>query len=126
MGTTIYLISSSEAEATTSLKIGVVREDFPYQVLKSRGFTVGKQLYLSSSDEVNLKRLLAGEVDVVPTSKRSMKSRLKAMGLDYEKVTPVYQLLSSKQTPICMALSKTTDPKVVKQIDSAFLHYKQK
>lgn len=107
-------------DKTTELRIGVVREDFPYQVLKSNGLSEGKQLYLSSSDEVNLKRLLAGEVDVVPTSKRSMKSRLTAMGLDFSKVKPVYQLLSSKSTPICMAVSKKTDPQMVSQIRQAF------
>jgi len=109
-----YLTSS------TTLKIGVVREDFPYQVLKSRGLHEGKQLYLSSSDEVNLKRLLAGEVDVVPTSIRSMKSRLKSLGLGFDKVVPVYQLLSSESTPICMAMSIDSNPEIVEKISVSF------
>lgn len=107
-------------DASTSLKIGVVREDFPYQVLKSRGLHEGKQLYLSSSDEVNLKRLLAGEVDVVPTSIRSMKTRLDNMGLTFDKVVPVYQLLSSESTPICMAMSIDSDPEIVEKISVSF------
>lgn len=110
----------SSLDASTSLKIGVVREDFPYQVLKSRGLHEGKQLYLSSSDEVNLKRLLAGEVDVVPTSIRSMKSRLKNLGLSFDKVVPVYQLLSSESTPICMAMSIDSNPEVVEKISVSF------
>jgi polar amino acid transport system substrate-binding protein len=110
----------SSIDASTSLKIGVVREDFPYQVLKSRGLHEGKHLYLSSSDQVNLKRLLAGEVDVVPTSIRSMKTRLEKMGLTFDKVVPVYQLLSSESTPICMAMSVDSNPDLVNKISIAF------
>lgn len=110
----------AKLDASTTLKIGVVREDFPYQILRSRGLHEGKQLYLSSSDEVNLKRLLVGEVDVVPTSIRSMKSRLKSMGLSFDKVTPVYQLLSSESTPICMAMSIDSSPNIVEKISLSF------
>jgi polar amino acid transport system substrate-binding protein len=95
--------------------IGGVNNDIKATYLESKGFTVGKNLTLVNSDELNLKMLMAKRIDVLPADEFSFYYRLKIAHYEAADFT---KLIKLKGIPdeLYLAASLTTSDEIVNKL----------
>lgn len=126
----IYKLSTNKIDVNSlaALKtavVGIMRGDNSHQYLLDNGFEDGVNLDVSANEETNLLKLLNGRVDVVVQSEESLRYRLSNLGakdIDFVAGLTIHQ---GKQAEHCMALSKGTDPQIIKQVSRSFEQWKK-
>ncbi|WP_170309697.1 substrate-binding periplasmic protein [Litorilituus lipolyticus] len=126
----IYKLSTNKIDVNSlaALKkavVGIMRGDNSHQYLLDNGFKDGINLDVSANEETNLLKLLNGRVDVVVQSEESFRYRLNNLGekdIDFLAGLTIHK---GKQAEHCMALSKGTDPQIIKQVSHSFEQWKK-
>ncbi len=103
---------NSLADAKTVGGIGCYRDDVREQYLKANGFKNLESLYGSDANAINLRKLLAGRIDLWITSNKVMINTARNMGIDSEGLTEVFVV---KKVYAYIAFSKTTPDAIVSQ-----------
>ena len=88
-------------------RIGVYKDDVRDQFLTTHGFS---NLIRSNDEEVNLKRLMLGDIDAVANTRTAIAFEIKEAGYKPEDVKEVYPFLHLQQF---LAFSKSTPKKIV-------------
>jgi len=121
----VYKLASNEINVNSleSIRkgvVGVMRGDHGYSFFVQAGFKEGINLDLSSNEEINLKKLITGRVDVVIQAKESLHYRLKSIGVKDLDIVPGLALGEGENVEHCMALSLGTNPEIINKIRKAF------
>jgi polar amino acid transport system substrate-binding protein len=112
-------ITISPTAAITELnnyKIGVVRLSAIHQYLKSHGVT---NFDLVGAGKQNIQKLLQGRVDLIPANETSFQMVCLHLKFNCNKVTMKYPL-PEPSTHLWVAISKNSDPQLVRNIQAAF------
>jgi polar amino acid transport system substrate-binding protein len=120
--TVLYKLSERHDLAIAQLadaqahSVGVVRDDVRHQYLRSNGFT---RLVISATPMDNFRKLLAGQVDVVPLSPRDARRFCEEMAVPFEKLEAVMPL-NQITAHAYLAFSLGTADEVVQRTVEAF------
>ncbi len=106
----------SNLDAARDLSVGVMRQDVRQAYLESNGF---KQLVVSTGNEENFRKLLAGRVDLVPLPRADVDVLCEKFGVDRSTVERVLTL-DELTVGLYMAFSRSTDDETVKRLRSAY------
>lgn len=96
--------------------LGVVRDDVRHQYLRSNGFT---RLVISATPMDNLRKLLAGQVDMVPLSPRDARRFCEELAMPFENLEAVMPL-SQITAHAYLAFSLGTSDELVRRAVEAF------
>ncbi|MEO8119791.1 MAG: transporter substrate-binding domain-containing protein [Rhodoferax sp.] len=96
--------------------IGVMRDDVRHQYLKEKGFT---RLVVSAQQVDNFRKLLSGQVDIVPLPDDDAASLCKETNFSCENLEKIYTL-DGMSTGLYMAYSNSTPDAVVQRTKDAF------
>jgi len=110
-------IQVPDLEAAKAYRIGVMRADVRHQYLQANGFT---KIVLTAHNRDNFKRLLNGQVDLVPMPEQDMVTLCNEAGLDPGMVEKVFT--PNAATQLYMAYSRHTDDDTVQRTQAAFEH----
>jgi polar amino acid transport system substrate-binding protein len=108
-------IKVPDLEAAKAYRVGVLRDDVRHQYLQANGF---KKIVVTAHNSDNFKRLLNGQVDLVPMPEQDMLAQCKEAGLDPNEVERTLTLGDSTQ--LYMAFSLQTDDATVLRTQAAF------
>jgi len=81
-----------DLKSLQGLKIGVVRESAAAKRLQAEGLRVGEELELALDDSSNLRKLLAGRMDLLVMLDWAAAWNLRQLKLDYGTLRPVLEL----------------------------------
>ncbi len=109
--TTVVVNNLDDARKVGS--IGVYRNDVRDKFLTNLGFN---NLDRTSNNESNLRKLMAGRVDLIASSAFGIRVETKMAGYNMKDVKFVYAFL---KLPIYIAASKQTDPKIIANWNAA-------
>ncbi|WP_407294450.1 substrate-binding periplasmic protein [Stutzerimonas zhaodongensis] len=110
-------IKVPDLEAAKAYRVGVLREDVRQQYLQANGFN---KIVVTAHNHDNFKRLLNGQVDIVPMPERDILALCREAGLDPNEVERVFT--PDSPTRLYMAFSRKTDDATVLRAQSAFEH----
>lgn len=102
-------------EAAKKYRIGVLREDVRHQYLQANGFD---KIVVTAHNSDNFRRLLHGQVDLVPMPEQDMLTLCIEAGVDPATVEKVFTPNTSTQ--LYMAFSRQTDNAIVTRTQAAF------
>jgi polar amino acid transport system substrate-binding protein len=119
------IINAHSLEALKSGVVGIMRNDHSYEYFLNEGFKVGVNIDLSANEEINLKKLIKGRVDVVIQSKESIEYRLKILGEDNIDIVSGLSLGKNEDTQHCMALSLGTNLEIIHKLRKAFKQWQE-
>jgi len=103
----IHLYRLADAK---SYQIGVVRNDYKTRYMLSQGFRSGQQLQESDSDLTNLRKLLAGHLDLLPANdSESLEQLMRDNALDPKLLKPALHL-PELTSPLGIAFSPASSP----------------
>ena len=105
-----------QLDAARAYSIGVMRDDVRQQYLQSKGFT---KLVVSSQPLDNFRKLVNGQVDLVPLTAGEVPSLCKEAAVDCAQLERVLTLHEAS-TGLYMAYSRPTPPEVVERTRKAF------
>lgn len=108
-------IQVPDLEAAKAYRIGVLREDVRQQYLQSNGFT---KIVVAAHNNDNFRRLLNGQVDMVPMPERDILALCREAGVDPDTVEKVFT--TNATTRLYMAYSRLTDDDTVLRTQAAF------
>ena len=103
-------------DAARAYTIGVMRDDVRQQYLQSRGFT---KLVVSAQPLDNFRKLVSGQVDMVPLTAGETLPLCKEAAIDCAQLERVLTLHEAS-TGLYMAYSRQTPPEVVERTHKAF------
>jgi polar amino acid transport system substrate-binding protein len=96
--------------------IGVMRDDVRHEYLQAQGFN---KLVVSSQNADNFKKLVNGQVQLVPMPERDAMLLCEEAHVDCNSLEKIY-LLDAMSTGIYMAYSKSTPDDIVQRTRTAF------
>ena len=99
-----------------SFTIGVLRDDIRHQYLKEKGFT---RLVVSAQQAEILRKLVSGQVDLIPLPEDDAASLCKEAGINCDSLERIYTL-DELSTGLYMAYSHSTPDIVVERTRNAF------
>ena len=105
-----------QLDAARAYSIGVMRDDVRQQYLQSKGFT---KLVVSAQPLDNFRKLVNGQVDLVPLTAGEVPSLCKEAAVDCAQLERVLTLHEAS-TGLYMAYSRPTPPEVVERTRKAF------
>jgi polar amino acid transport system substrate-binding protein len=105
--------------------VGTARLGINHELLQKHNFELGRNLDISATEDINLKKLINGRVDAVVQSLETLRYRLDKLGFNDIKITQGVAIDSGKPTIHCMALNVNSDPVIVGKIKQAFQQYQQ-
>jgi len=108
-------IQVPDLEAAKAYRIGVLREDVRHQYLQANGFT---KIVVTAHNSDNFKRLLNGQIDLVPMPEQDIVTFCNEAGLDPSMVEKVFT--PNVSTRLYMAYSRRTDDDTVRRTQAAF------
>ncbi len=108
-------IQVADLESAKAYRIGVLRDDVRHQYLEANGFS---KIVVTAHNSDNFKRLLHGQVDLVPMPERDMLALCKEAGLDPGEIQRVFTPDTSTQ--LYMAYNRETDDDTVLRTQAAF------
>ena len=120
-----YLISRKGGVGVASLEqaksyvVGTVRDDVIEQYLIEQGFEVGVNIDRTSSHVSNLKKLMAGRIDIIAVSDLTAAYHLRQLGYDPEKILGEKVLLEPISVPMFMAFNLATPDETVASYQGA-------
>jgi polar amino acid transport system substrate-binding protein len=100
--------------------IGVVRDDSRQEYLEGKGFN---KMVVSSNNLDNLRKLLSGQVALVPLPEREAREQCEDLHIAFEDLESVYTI-DELSKGLYIALSLKTPDDTVKRITAAFAHLK--
>lgn len=103
-------------DAARAYGIGVMRDDVRQQYLQSKGF---KKLVVSAQPLDNFRKLVNGQVDLVPLTAGEVEPLCKEAAVDCAQLERVLTLHEAS-TGLYMAYSRPTPPEVVERTRKAF------
>lgn len=106
----------SDLESAKRFSVGVMRDDVRHQYLKAKGF---ERLVISAQSVDNFRKLLSGQVDLVPLTTDDASSLCKETRFDCAGLERV-MTLDEASTGLYMAYSRATSDEVVARTRSAF------
>jgi len=118
----LYKLRSQKDIAVRSLQdaknytIGVMRDDVRHEYLQAQGFN---KLVVSSQNIDNFKKLVNGQVQLVPMPERDATLLCEESRFDCDKLEKVYTL-DAMSTGVYMAYSKSTPDDIVQRTRTAF------
>ena len=115
-------IAVKEMEDAKKYRIGVLKGDLRVKYLNQEGFK--DQLEEVSNNSINLKKLEAGRIDLVPISRAGLEGLCHAEGLDCAKFEAVIDL-GLPPIHLYMAFSKTTPDALVERVQNAYNKLKE-
>lgn len=118
-------VNINSLESVRTSVVGVMRGDHSYSYLLQKGFQEGVNLDLSSNEEINLRKLINGRVDVVMQSKESLVYRLESLGVKDLNLVSGFAVGEGKSVEHCMALSLGTKPDTIKKIRKGFKQWQK-
>lgn len=114
-------LSLQQLNDAKGLNTGVVRDDVREQYLRNIGFS---RLVVSASAMDNLRKLLTGQVDVIPLSPRDARRFCEQLGMPLRNLEAVFSL-DEITAHAYLAFSKQTPDEVVERAIVAFDQLKQ-
>ena len=109
-------LAITDLESAKRFTIGVMRDDVRHQYLKAKGF---ERLVISAQSVDNFKKLLSGQVDLVPLTTDDASSLCKETRFDCAGLERVLTL-DEASTGLYMAYSASTPDAVVQRTQRAF------
>lgn len=103
---------------------GGVIDDNKSDQLKKLGFVVGKNLALVSSDELNLRTLYAGRIDIMTFDDMSFRYKVQADGKDFNLLEKLIKLEGSSHE-LQLAASINTPDEVVEKLRVSLIAFKK-
>lgn len=103
----------------THLRVGLVQGTSVIPWFEREGFSQDKSLDLSNSYEANVRKLLAGRIDILPTNRLLMQYILSTLGLPPGSVREVMPLPEVSSEGLWLAAHPKTDPKLVTRLRTA-------
>jgi polar amino acid transport system substrate-binding protein len=100
--------------------VGVVRDDSRQEYLEGRGFN---KMVVSSNNLDNLRKLLSGQVALVPLPEREAREQCEDLHIAFEDLESVYTI-DELSKGLYVALSLKTPDDTVKRITAAFAQLK--
>lgn len=110
-------IQVPDLQAAKAYRVGVLREDVRHRYLLANGFS---KIVVTAHNSDNFKRLLNGQVDLVPMPEQDIITLCNEAGVDPGTVEKVFT--SGTFTPLYMAYSRGTDDDTVLRTQAAFEH----
>lgn len=104
-----------DLEAAKAYRIGVLRDDVRHHYLQANGFI---KIVVTAHNSDNFKRLLNGQVDLVPMPERDMITLCNEAGVDPDRVEKAFT--PNTATGLYMAFSRQTDDQTVLRAQAAF------
>ncbi len=98
--------------------VGGEYEDIKQAYLVKQGFTVGKNLQLAADDTINLRKLFAGRIDLLPFNTLSLPYVLNKEERPLSALEPVLQL-DDISYDLYLAMSINSDPRLVSKLKQA-------
>lgn len=108
-------IQVPDLHAAKTYRIGALREDVRHRYLEANGFD---KIVLTAHNSDNFRRLLNGQVDLVPMPEQDIITLCNEMGMDPSVVERVHSL--NTFTQLYMAYSRQTDDDTVLRTQVAF------
>lgn len=108
-------IQVHDLQTAKAYRIGVLREDVRHHYLKANGFD---KIVVSAHNDDNFKRLLNGQVDMVPMPERDVFALCNEVRVDPNTVERVFS--PNTFTKLYMAYSRQTDDDTVLRTQAAF------
>ncbi|MCP4405252.1 MAG: amino acid ABC transporter substrate-binding protein [bacterium] len=99
--------------------IGVMRDDQAHQFLLKQGFNEEEHLDIVSREELNIRKLIGGRIDFLPSAELSLADRMKKLNLPFSKVEKTF-LLYGGEAKSYMAFSQQTSDELVDRVRAAF------
>mgnify|MGYP001028576155 CR=1 FL=1 len=96
--------------------IGITRGEYSEELLRGLGFYENGRVDVSANDDINLKQLLSGRIDLLIDSDSAIKERLKKLELNASFLKPIYPIVKSGDAQTCMALSLATPKEIAQRI----------
>jgi len=113
-------ININSLESIRTGVVGVMRGDHGYSFFVQEGFKEGVNLDLSSNEEINLKKLILGRVDVVIQAKESLNYRLESIGVKNLDMVSGLAIGHGESVEHCMAVSLGTKPEILEKLREGF------
>ena len=110
-------------EEAKRYKTGAVRDDVRAQYLERAGFAIDTSLELVAQDILNIKKLLAGRIDLIPFDKQGLTYIMKKNNLNIDDLEPVMRL-DDLSSGLYLAFSLQTDDATVKTCTKALAEIK--
>lgn len=108
-------IQVPDLEAAKAYRVGVMREDVRHQYLQAKGF---HKIVVAAQNAENFRRLLNGQVDLVPMPERDILVLCREAGIDPASVERVFT--PDAATRLYLAFSRQTDDATVQRVQAAF------
>jgi polar amino acid transport system substrate-binding protein len=105
--------------------VGTARHGINHTFLKKHGFKFGKNLDISATEDINVKKLVNGRVDAIVQSVEAIHYRLKKLGYQTVSIAKGVAINNGQVLNHCMALSLNSDPIIVNKITRAFQIYQE-
>ncbi|MDH0748636.1 transporter substrate-binding domain-containing protein [Pseudomonas sp. GD03842] len=100
--------------------VGVIRDDARQEYLERKGFS---KMVVSSNNLDNLRKLLSGQVMLVPMPEREARKQCQDLQIDFEELESVYTL-DDLSKGLYVAMSAKTPDDVFKRVSTAFSRLK--
>ncbi len=110
-------IQVADLDAAKTYRVGVLRDDVRHRYLQANGFS---KIVVTAHNSDNFKRLLNGQVDLVPMPEGDIIALCKEAGLDPGEVQPVFT--PNTATLLYMAYNRRTADDIVLRTQAAFEH----
>lgn len=115
-------VNPTSMEDAKRYRVGVTLGDFTHRYLEQQGFvpeTAGGGLVPVREVELNIRKLLAGNIDLAPFTSLGLTSGCKAIALDCAQLEPTLPI-PGLQSDHYFAFSRTTDPALIDSVRLAY------
>lgn len=103
--------------------VGGVYDDIKGMYLQKKGFEVGKNLALVSNDELNINKLYAKRIDLMPFDQYSFPEKVKRAGYDIHKFEKLIKI-DELSNDLYLAASLDTPDSVILELQKSLEHFK--
>ena len=117
-------INLNELDNAKTFILGVIRGGYSSKYLLSQGFSEDENLVFVTNDDIAVKQLLNGRIDLIAQSKSALHYRLNKLGLPTDVVTEALGNIDSVQQEACLVINKNSDAKLIALLDKAFARLK--